>query len=67
MSILSHHSMTNHHHSGIFATIRDTLQVWRERRLARRELAVWTERDLHDAGLSRVDVLYEIEKPFWRA
>ena len=33
----------------------------------RRELAQWTDRDLHDVGLSRSDVLFETEKPFWRA
>jgi len=31
------------------------------------ELARWTERDLHDVGLSWSDIAHEAEKPFWRA
>jgi uncharacterized protein YjiS (DUF1127 family) len=30
-------------------------------------LAQWTDRDLHDVGVSRSDVVHEAEKPFWRA
>jgi uncharacterized protein YjiS (DUF1127 family) len=67
MSIISHHSMTNHHHSGLLAQLADTVHVWRERLRQRNELAQWTERDLHDVGLSRGDILQETEKPFWRA
>lgn len=44
-----------------------TLQIWRERVRQRRELAQWTDRDLHDVGLSRTDIALEIKKPFWRA
>jgi uncharacterized protein YjiS (DUF1127 family) len=67
MSIYSLHSMTNHHGSGLLAGLSDTFHVWRDRVRARRELAQWTERDLHDVGLSRSDIIYETEKPFWRA
>jgi uncharacterized protein YjiS (DUF1127 family) len=41
--------------------------VWRERYQQRRELAQWTERDLHDLGLSWSEMLAEADKPFWRA
>lgn len=66
MSIYSDHPMTNHH-EGALARISDTIHVWRERRHARRELARFTERDLHDVGLSWGDALYEADKPFWQA
>ena len=67
MSTLSHQSMTNHHGFGLFAELSETLHVWRERRRTRRELAQWTDRDLHDVGLSWSDIAHEAGKPFWRA
>ena len=67
MSTCAHESMTNHHGTGFFAELGETLHIWRERRQQRRELAKWSERDLHDVGLSWSDVVYEAEKPFWRA
>ena len=67
MSSLSHQSMINHHGSGFLAQLSETLHVWRQRQIQRRELAQWTDRDLHDVGLSRSDIVYESEKPFWRA
>jgi uncharacterized protein YjiS (DUF1127 family) len=67
MSRCTHESMTNNHHSGFFAQLGETLHVWRERQRQRRELAQWTNRDLHDIGLSWSDVASEAEKPFWRA
>jgi len=44
-----------------------TLQIWRDRVRQRRELAQWTDRDLHDVGLSWTDIALEVRKPFWRA
>jgi uncharacterized protein YjiS (DUF1127 family) len=67
MSIYSHQSMTNHHAQGFLAQLGEILQVWRDRRRQRRELAQWTDRDLHDVGLSWSDIASEAEKPFWRA
>jgi uncharacterized protein YjiS (DUF1127 family) len=67
MSIYSHHPMTNHHGSGMLAQLGETFHVWRERQRQRRELAQWTERDMHDVGISRSDIANEVEKPFWRA
>jgi uncharacterized protein YjiS (DUF1127 family) len=67
MSIYSHQSMTNHHGSGRLAQLAEGFHVWRDRVRQRRELAHWTERDLHDVGLSWSDVVREAEKPFWRA
>jgi uncharacterized protein YjiS (DUF1127 family) len=59
--------MINHHGSGFFAQLSETFHTWRERQRQRRELAQWTDRDLHDVGLSRSDIIHEAEKPFWRA
>ena len=71
MSTCTHESMINHHGRGLFARaltqLSETLHVWRRRYETRRELARWTERDLHDVGLSRSDIIQEAEKPFWRA
>jgi uncharacterized protein YjiS (DUF1127 family) len=59
--------MINHHGSGFFAQVRETLHIWRQRQIDRRQLAELSPRDLHDVGLSWSDVAYEAEKPFWRA
>ncbi len=67
MSIYSHSLMTNDHSHGLWAQFGETLRVWRDRRRQRRELAQWTDRDLHDVGLSWSDIASEAEKPFWRA
>ena len=73
MSTCTHPSMTNHHVTrvssapGLLTRIGAVLRTWRERHEQRNELTHWSERDIHDAGLSRGDVLYEASKPFWRA
>jgi uncharacterized protein YjiS (DUF1127 family) len=67
MSTCTYESMSNHHGSGLLAQISETLHTWRDRQHRRRELTQFTERDLHDVGLSWSDVAYEAEKPFWRA
>jgi uncharacterized protein YjiS (DUF1127 family) len=67
MSTFTHDSMINHHGQGVLAQLADTLHVWRQRYEARRELAQWSDRDLHDSGLSSGDAIYESSKPFWQA
>ena len=67
MSTYTHESMTNHHAQGFLSQLSETLHLWRHRYEERRELAKWSDRDLHDIGLSWADVAYEAEKPFWRA
>jgi uncharacterized protein YjiS (DUF1127 family) len=67
MSTLTHQSMINHHQSSILARTLDTLRVWHKRQQDRRQLAQLSARDLHDVGLSWSDIVYEAEKPFWRA
>jgi uncharacterized protein YjiS (DUF1127 family) len=67
MSTCTHGSMINHHEPGVFAQLSETIHVWRDRQRQRRELAQWSDRDLHDVGLSWSDIVHEAEKPFWRA
>ena len=67
MSTFTHESMINHHQSGKLSQLAETFHVWRQRYRSRRELANWSERELHDIGISWGDIAYEIEKPFWRA
>lgn len=67
MSTCTQETMTNNHDAGLFAYLSDTFRTWRDRVRQRRELAQWTDRDLHDVGLSWSDIVHEAEKPFWRA
>jgi uncharacterized protein YjiS (DUF1127 family) len=67
MSTCSHESMINHHEPGLLGQLGETLHIWRDRMRQRRELIQWTDRDLHDVGLSWSDIVHETEKPFWRA
>ena len=61
-----HNAMTNNHETGFLSHIGETLHTWRERQIQRRELTRWTERDLHDVGISWSEMLAEVDKPFWR-
>jgi uncharacterized protein YjiS (DUF1127 family) len=67
MSTCTQESMTNRHDRGFLGQLGETLHVWRERQLQRRQLAKLSERDLHDIGLSWSDIAFEAKKPFWRA
>jgi len=67
MSTCTQQTMTNHHVPGILTQLSETLHVWRQRYQSRRELTQWTDRDLHDVGISWSDIVHEAEKPFWRA
>jgi uncharacterized protein YjiS (DUF1127 family) len=42
------------------------LREWRQRSRDRAQLALLDERMLRDIGVSRGDLLVEINKPFWR-
>jgi uncharacterized protein YjiS (DUF1127 family) len=63
--------MTNHHRFGLFrralSQMSEVLHMWRHRYTTRRELAHWSEQDLHDIGRSWSDIANEVDKPFWRA
>jgi uncharacterized protein YjiS (DUF1127 family) len=67
MSTFTHESMINHHGHGFWSQVTETIHIWRQRYQTRRELATWSDRELHDAGISWSDVAYEADKPFWRA
>jgi uncharacterized protein YjiS (DUF1127 family) len=67
MSTCSSQTMINNHEMGLLARLSEQLRVWSSRWHQRHELAQWTDRDLHDVGLSWSDVVREAEKPFWRA
>jgi uncharacterized protein YjiS (DUF1127 family) len=41
------------------------LKLWCERSRERHQLALLTDRDLHDLGLTRIDAQQEARKPFW--
>lgn len=43
-----------------------TLRRWRQRARQRRMLAMLTEYELHDIGVSTADRYGELAKPFWR-
>jgi uncharacterized protein YjiS (DUF1127 family) len=44
-----------------------TLKIWRERIVARRNLAAMDARSLRDAGISPAAAAYESGKAFWQA
>lgn len=41
------------------------LRLWKERIGQRHALAMLNERDLRDIGVTRVEVMREVSKPFW--
>ncbi len=43
-----------------------TVAVWNERITARRQLGELDNRMLQDIGLTRADIMREVDKPFWR-
>ena len=67
MSTLTQQSMINNHGPGVLSQLADTFHIWRQRYQARHELAQWSDRELHDIGLSSGDAIYEASKPFWQA
>jgi uncharacterized protein YjiS (DUF1127 family) len=67
MSLCLSKEMINNHDSGLLARFNTRLHLWASRWRQRDELAHWSDRDLHDVGLSWSEVVREAEKPFWRA
>jgi uncharacterized protein YjiS (DUF1127 family) len=60
-------SSTNAREAGLLHRAWTTLRTWQERARARRELARFGERELHDIGVSWSTIAEEVNKPFWRA
>jgi uncharacterized protein YjiS (DUF1127 family) len=48
-----------------FACVR-LIAIWMARARERRDLATLDDRMLRDIGITRIDVLRECRKPFWR-
>jgi uncharacterized protein YjiS (DUF1127 family) len=67
MSLCLSETLTNNHESGFLAKARAQFHLWADRWNQRQELTHWSERELHDVGLSWSEVAREAEKPFWRA
>ena len=67
MSLCLSETLTNNHEFGFWARLNCRLHVWADRWRQRDELTRWSERELHDVGISWSDVIREAEKPFWRA
>ena len=66
MTVYTHQMMINHHDYSFFNRVSQQIKVWRQRAQQRRELAHWTERDMHDIGVSWATLANEAGKPFWR-
>jgi uncharacterized protein YjiS (DUF1127 family) len=53
----------------LLAIVRSALMLvatWRDRSRVRHQLAVMSDRELHDMGVCRAEVADEISRPFWR-
>jgi uncharacterized protein YjiS (DUF1127 family) len=48
-------------------TLHRILCEWRHRACSRRQIAMLDERTIGDLGLSRGQMTFEAQKPFWRA
>ena len=61
------HSVINTHEYSFLRNALETLQTWQRRSRARRELARFNERELHDIGVTWSSIAEEVNKPFWKA
>ncbi len=51
----------------VASAVMSTVAVWNRRYKGRRELSQLNDHMLADIGLTRVEAIAEIDKPFWRA
>ena len=68
MHIAAHHPMKDFHPSlaTLAGAVQEGFAAWRARLRQRELLAVMSERELRDIGLSHWDAQHEADKPFWR-
>lgn len=52
---------------GLLSWTGELIATWKQRSTERHNLALLSARDVHDLGLSPVQVEYEATKPFWVA
>ena len=57
MSLCLSETVTNNHESGFLARLGHQFHVWADRWQQRHELTHWSDRDLHDVGLSWSEVV----------
>lgn len=51
----------------IVSLVMETICLWRERSIQRRQLAALGEPQLRDIGVTRSEASAEVNKPFWMA
>jgi len=66
MADLSLHYSSTAPLAGTFTAFNQIFATWRRRARERRELASLDHRTIRDLGLSRSEILFEANKPFWR-
>jgi uncharacterized protein YjiS (DUF1127 family) len=49
-----------------WSDLRALMIEWSQRARSRRELMMFSEHDLSDAGITRTDAFQETSKPFWQ-
>jgi uncharacterized protein YjiS (DUF1127 family) len=66
MADLTLESLTNLHAPAILTRLVQKASEWRLRARQRSELALLTDRDLHDLGVTRMQVEFELNKSYWQ-
>ena len=54
-------------HVPCLAALSRILREWRQRARSRRQIAMLDDRTIGDLGVSRSQMKFEAQKPFWRA
>ncbi|HYM31766.1 MAG TPA: DUF1127 domain-containing protein [Candidatus Cybelea sp.] len=71
MTTMTHHGVSDVARTpageGFLVRFEGLIKTWAQRIRERDELAAMNERELRDIGITRTDVVAELDKPFWRA
>ncbi len=67
MTDFSYTNVNVPHVPSVVGAIAEAIATWRQRARERSQLALLSDRDIRDLGLTAQDAEYEINKPFWRA